>query len=179
MQIRLARDLQQDSIVDGEGIRTVIWAQGCKHNCENCHNTQTHDFNGGVLYDVEDLKSKISNLELQDGITFSGGDPFFQPQALLELARHCKSKGLNVWAYTGFTFENMLQNELFYEILQYVDVLVDGKFEEANKSLEISFRGSTNQRLIDVQPSLQIGETVMYNKKSTYISLEFSEYMFV
>ncbi len=179
MQIRLARDLQADSIVDGEGIRTVVWAQGCKHNCENCQNTQTHDFNGGELYDVDDLKVKISNLELQDGITFSGGDPFFQPQALLELAKHSKANGLDVWAYTGFTFEKMLEIEEFTEVLVYVDVLVDGKFEQSKKTYDYAFRGSSNQRLIDVQKSLAENTTVLYNNKSKYISLEFNDCMYV
>ncbi len=179
MQIRLARDLQQDSIVDGEGIRTVVWAQGCKHNCFNCQNKQTHDFNNGEIYDVDDLKSRISNLELQDGITFSGGDPFFQPNALLELAKHSKSCGLNVWAYTGFTFEKMLENELFCEILQYVDVLVDGKFEEDKKTQESAFRGSSNQRLIDVQTSFAKNKIELYEKRSRYLSLDYSDYIFV
>ncbi len=179
MQIRLARDLQQDSIVDGEGIRTVVWAQGCKHNCINCHNTQTHDFDGGMAFEIENLKNRISNLELQDGITFSGGDPFFQPESLLELAKHSKSCGLNVWAYTGFTFENMLSNEMFCNILQYVDVLVDGKFEDSKKSQQVAFRGSTNQRLIDVKNSLASNEVILYDKKSKYLSLDYSEYIFV
>ncbi len=179
MQIRLARDLQPDSIVDGEGIRTVLWAQGCNHNCENCQNTQTHDFTGGVLYDVADLKIQINNVELQDGITFSGGDPFYQPEQLLELAKHCKANGLNVWAYTGFTYEVMLENKLFRDILNYVDVLVDGKFEQSKKSLELAFRGSTNQRLIDVQNSLAKNKTVLYDNKSEYLSLDYKEYVFV
>ncbi len=179
MQIRLARDLQQDSIVDGEGIRTVVWTQGCNHNCLNCHNEQTHDFNGGLLLELEDLKNRISNLELQDGITFSGGDPFFQPQALLELAKHSKSCGLNVWAYTGFTFEMMIENELFHEILQNVDVLVDGKYEESKKSQEAAFRGSSNQRLIDVKKSFANNDVVLFENKSKYISLDFSDYLFV
>ncbi len=179
MQIKLARDLQQDSIVDGEGIRTVVWAQGCNHKCVNCHNEQTHNFDGGMLYDVEDLKNIISNLELQDGITFSGGDPFYQPQALLELAKHSKSCGLNVWAYTGFTFEKMLDNEMFCEILQYVDVLVDGKFEESLKSQESAFKGSTNQRLINVQKSFVNNKIVLFESKTKYLSLDYGDYIFV
>ncbi len=179
MQIKLARDLQQDSIVDGEGIRTVVWTQGCKHDCYNCHNKQTHNFEGGVLYDVDELKDKISNLDLQDGITFSGGDPFFQPQALLELAKHSKSCGLNVWAYTGFTFEKMLENEMFCEILQFVDVLVDGKFEEANKSYDSAFRGSSNQRLIDVQRSFANNKICLHDNESKFLTFDYGEFIFV
>ena len=105
--IRLASPLQTDSIVDGEGIRSVIWTQGCSHNCKGCHNPETHDFKKGFIKDIEKLKQEISNLKNQDGITFSGGDPMFQVDAILELAKHCKKNNLNVWCYTGFTFEQL------------------------------------------------------------------------
>lgn len=162
MEVRLASDIQTDSIADGEGIRAVIWFQGCSHNCVGCHNPHTHDFNGGKVYDINEVKSQIDDLEFHQGITLSGGDPFFQPDAALELAKYAHEKGLNVWAYTGFLYENLLQLPKQKELLNYIDVLIDGKFELANKSLECKFRGSTNQRIIDVPNSLKKKEVVLY-----------------
>ena len=139
MVVRLAADIQPDSILDGSGIRTVIWFQGCLHNCKGCQNPETHDMNGGIVVDVDEIKMKLKNLKYQSGITLSGGDPFFQPEAALEIAKFAKSVGLNVWAYTGFTYE------------------MD------KKSLSCKFRGSTNQRLIDVKKSLEAGGVVLYD----------------
>ena len=165
MKIRLADDkLLTDSIVDGEGLRAVIWTQGCSHNCEGCHNPETHDFNKGVLKDVEEIKSLIKELTLQDGITLSGGDPFFQPEACTEIAKYAQECGLNVWAYTGFQFENLIKNEKTKNLLNYVDVLVDGKFELENRCLSIKFRGSTNQRIINVKRSLKDGKVRQIKK---------------
>jgi len=156
MKIRLADGkLLTDSIVDGEGLRAVLWTQGCSHNCEGCHNPETHDFNAGIEKDVEEIKSLIKDLTLQDGITLSGGDPFFQPEACAEIAKYAKECGLNVWAYTGFQFENLIKNEKTKNLLKYIDVLVDGKFELENRCLSIKFRGSTNQRIINVKRSLK------------------------
>lgn len=159
MQIRLAAPIQIDSVVDGEGIRAVIWTQGCPHNCLGCHNPGTHDFKGGYLEDVETLKKEIDALEGQDGITFSGGDPLMQIDACLELAKHSKKRGLNVWCYTGFTFEQLLimskTNNALVELLNNIDVLVDGKFDLAKKSFEAPFRGSTNQRVLDCKESIK------------------------
>lgn len=159
MQIRLAAPIQIDSVVDGEGIRAVIWTQGCPHNCLGCHNPGTHDFKGGYLEDVETLKKEIDSLEGQDGITFSGGDPLMQIDACLELAKHSKKRGLNVWCYTGFTFEQLLimskTNNALVELLNNIDVLVDGKFDLSKKSFEAPFRGSTNQRVLDCKESIK------------------------
>lgn len=159
MQIRLAAPIQIDSVVDGEGIRAVIWTQGCPHNCLGCHNPGTHDFKGGYLEDIETLKKEIDSLEGQDGITFSGGDPLMQIDACLELAKHSKKRGLNVWCYTGFTFEQLLimskTNNALAELLNNIDVLVDGKFDLAKKSFEAPFRGSTNQRVLDCKESIK------------------------
>ena len=101
MKIRLAADLQPDSIVDGEGVRTVIWTQGCSHNCKGCHNPGTHDFNGGFEVDIEEIISEIKNLEGQEGITFSGGDPLFQSEACALIAKEAKECNLDIWCYTG------------------------------------------------------------------------------
>lgn len=163
MVVRLAADIQPDSILDGSGIRTVIWFQGCLHNCNGCQNPETHDMNGGIVVDVDELKMKLKNLKYQSGITLSGGDPFFQPEAALEIAKFAKSIGLNVWAYTGFTYEALLSDKSRLDLLKNVDVLVDGKFMMDKKSLNCKFRGSTNQRLIDVKKSLEAGGVVLYD----------------
>lgn len=165
MKIRLAADLQTDSIVDGLGIRTVIWTQGCSHNCPNCHNPQTHDFNGGDLVELEDVIEELENLSGQDGITFSGGDPMFQPKQCNILAQKVHELGMNVWCYTGFTFEELLEkgSKDILEFLSNIDVLIDGKFDPSLKSLDCEFRGSTNQRLIDVPKSLESHEVVLFN----------------
>lgn len=164
MNIRLASDLQPDSIVDGPGIRTVIWTQGCSHNCEGCQNPSTHDFNGGFSVNVEDVKKELDSLLGQQGITLSGGDPMFQAKACAEIAKHAKEIGLNVWCYTGFTFEQALKNKDMLELLKYTDVLVDGKFDKSQFSLNLDFRGSRNQRIIDVQKSLEEKKPVIIEK---------------
>lgn len=164
MKVRLAGKIQPDSIVDGAGIRTVIWFQGCLHNCPFCHNPETHDLNGGYESTSEDIIKEIASLKYQNGITLSGGDPFFQPEAALEIAKFAHSIGLNVWAYTGFLYEALISGmKERRKLLENIDVLVDGKFEIANKSLDCKFRGSTNQRLIDVAKSLKEGKVVLYD----------------
>lgn len=155
MKVRLASDLQSDSIVDGKGIRTVIWFQGCAHNCEGCHNPETHDMNGGFEVNVSDILTSIDKLEGQDGLTLSGGDPVFQVEAATEIAAYAKTKGLSVWCYTGFKYEEMLKIPKQRKFLKSVDVLVDGKFILAERSLDLYFKGSRNQRIIDVLGSLE------------------------
>lgn len=164
MKIRLSSPLQSDSIVDGEGIRAVIWTQGCPHHCKGCHNPETHSFDKGFLKDTSELIEEIKKLELQDGITFSGGDPMMQPDACMEIAKTCKELGLNIWCYTGFTFEEVLEDPKKIEFLKYIDVLVDGKFELAKKSYDAMYRGSTNQRIINVKESLKKGKCVTIRK---------------
>lgn len=164
MKIRLASLLQPDSIVDGEGVRTVIWTQGCSHNCKGCHNPSTHDFKGGFEIDTDELIKELKKIKGQTGITFSGGDPMFQPKPCKIIAEKAQKMGLNVWCYTGFKYENIIDNKDIKEFLKHIDVLVDGKFEEENKSLNVDFRGSTNQRVIDVKKSLELGDVVLVPK---------------
>lgn len=168
MEIRLASEIQTDSIVDGEGIRTVIWTQGCSHNCKGCHNPETHSFKKGFLVDVEDLKKQILSIKNQDGITLSGGDPMFQPEASAEIARTCRENGLNVWCYTGFTFGELLKisetNKNIKALLKNIDVLVDGKFVLEEKSLNLYFKGSKNQRVLDMPKSLEQKKAVEIEK---------------
>lgn len=164
MKIRLASSLQPDSIVDGEGIRTVVWTQGCSHNCKGCHNGSTHDFNGGDLVEVDEVIDELSKIKGQDGITLSGGDPMFQAEACLEIAKAAHDMGLNVWCYTGFTYEEVIKNSKMKKLLEEVDVLIDGKFILEEKSYDIYFRGSRNQRVIDVPKSLEQERVVLVDK---------------
>ena len=165
MTIRLAAPLQNDSVVDGFGVRTVIWTQGCSHNCPFCQNPQTHDFKGGEEYKLEEIFDELDNLPKQDGITLSGGDPLFQIDAVTEIAKHAKKLNLNVWCYTGFTYEQIIEmakkNPKYLEFLNNIDVLVDGRFEIAKKSLNLLFRGSSNQRLIDMKKTLKYKKVVL------------------
>ena len=167
MLIRLASKLQKDSIVDGEGIRAVIWTQGCPHHCPGCHNPGTHDYNGGFLEDIENLKKEINSLDDEVGVTFSGGDPFEQAEACANLAKYIHSIGLNVWCYTGYTYEELLKKKekdsTIMDFLKEIDILVDGRFVMKLKSYEIKFRGSKNQRIIKVKDSLEKGKVVLYD----------------
>ena len=166
MKIRLASSVTFDSIVDGPGLRAVVWAQGCKHNCKNCHNPQTHSMYGGKLVDTSEVIKEIRKKRLQSGVTLSGGEPFLQPEAFEEIARELKKDGKNIWSFTGFTFEQLLNknNENYFKnlkLLRSIDVLVDGKFDETKKDIGLKFRGSSNQRVIDVQKSLEKKKVVL------------------
>ena len=172
MEIRLATPvIMGDSIVDGEGIRAVIWTQGCSHKCPGCQNPQTHSFDDGFLLDIKEVKEQIDALDGQDGITFSGGDPLYQVEECLELAKYIKSKKMNIWCYTGFTYETLLSlsknNPKIIEFLKTIDVLVDGPFILEKKSLDCPFRGSTNQRIIDTKESLKQKKICLVEKYYT------------
>lgn len=162
--IRLASPMQEDSFVDGPGVRMVIWTQGCRHHCFNCHNPQTWDMEGGTLYPVEQLQKLILASELQSGLTLSGGEPFLQVEPLLDIVKTAKEKNLNIWAYSGFTYEELLADAQKKKLLIELDVLVDGKFVNDLKDYRLVFKGSRNQRIIDVQKSLQSGEVILSEK---------------
>lgn len=183
MKIRLAAYLQPDSIVDGEGVRTVVWTQGCPHHCPGCHNASTWDFNDGALIDVEDVITELKKIKNQDGITLSGGDPVCQAEACYEISKAAHSMGLNVWCYTGFTYEQMLLNPKARKLLEQIDVLVDGKFVREEKSYDIYFRGSRNQRIIDVPKSLETEQVVLvekYMKDKSYNEIyQKPDYLFI
>ena len=155
-KIRVA-GLTNDSIVDGKGFRFVIFTQGCLHHCKGCHNPETWDMNGGNIMDLDDIKEKIARNGLLDGITFSGGDPFYQPKPCAELAKWAKERGLNIWAYTGFLYEELLNMPEVKNFLDLVVVLVDGPFILEEKSLLLNFRGSKNQRVIDLNETRKTG----------------------
>lgn len=168
MLVRLAHKMTRDSIVDGPGLRAVIWTQGCKHNCKGCHNPATHDFNSGFLMDTLDIASELETLKLNRGITFSGGEPFEQPLECLEIAKKAKELGLNIWCYTGYTFEELINTaspkykEGWLEFLKYIDVLIDGPFMLEKKNLLLRFRGSENQRILDIPRSLKFRMPVLH-----------------
>lgn len=160
MRIRIA-GTADDSIVDGPGIRYTVFTQGCPHRCPGCHNPETHDFAGGREVDTGKILEQIYDNPLLDGVTLSGGDPFCQPEACAEIARGAHAAGLNVWCYTGYTWEELISGrQEWMELLRETDVLVDGRFILEKRSLECRFRGSTNQRLIDVKKTLESGLTV-------------------
>ena len=163
-KLRLA-GVQDDSIVDGPGIRLTVFAQGCPHRCPGCHNPETHPFDGGRDADTDRIIEIMLDNPLLDGITLSGGDPFRQPEACTVLAKAAKENGLNVWAYSGWTFEELLkmaeENAGIRELMNYTDVLIDGPFILKERTLELRFRGSKNQRMIDVPSSLAKGECVL------------------
>lgn len=152
--LRLASDVQFDSIVDGPGVRIVIWTQGCPHHCMNCHNPHTHDEKGGKEYAIQDIIEQIQTAQLQTGLTLSGGEPFMQSVELLPVVEAAKAKKLNIWAYSGFTFEELIKHDAQRALLEKIDVLVDGKFIDEQRDYRLVFKGSKNQRIIDVQKSL-------------------------
>ena len=161
MKIRLFGTVD-DSIVDGPGLRYTIFTQGCFHNCSGCHNPKSHDINGGYLKDIQDILSEITANPLLDGITLSGGEPMLQVKPLIEIYKEVKAMGLNIVVYSGFTYEEILKDAKKKELLQLCDMLIDGKFEQDKKSLALLYRGSANQRLINVQESLKQGKVIEY-----------------
>ena len=165
-KIRVA-GLTNDSIVDGKGFRFVIFTQGCLHHCKGCHNPETWAMDGGTLMDISEIEEKVARNGLLDGITFSGGDPFYQPEACAKIAKWAKERGLNIWAYTGFLYEELLNMPEVKEFLDLVDVLVDGPFILEEKSLLLNFRGSKNQRVIDLNETKKTGTVSLLDVDDT------------
>lgn len=161
--MRIANTIS-DSIVDGPGLRFTVFTQGCPHDCPGCHNQETHPFDGGRETTVEALGAEMLRNPLTDGLTLSGGDPFLQGEACALLARLAHEKGLDVWVYTGYTYETLLEQGVpeHLDLLAEVDVLVDGPFVLALKSYEAKFRGSSNQRLIDMVKTRRAGKVVLW-----------------
>lgn len=164
MQARIA-GFKKESVIDGPGIRAVVFFQGCRHHCPGCHNPETWDEQAGTVMDVEEVWRNLSVTPLISGITLSGGEPFLQPDAALELIRQARSERMDIWVYSGFTFEQLRDHRdpKVRALLQASDVLVDGPFRQEEKRLDLSFRGSANQRLIAVGESLQTGTVVLFD----------------
>ncbi len=170
--IRIA-GIVQDSIVDGPGLRYTIFVQGCPHRCNGCHNPHTHDFDGGHEVPIPDIIDEISKNPLLDGITFSGGEPFSQADKLIPIASHARDLGLSVWIYSGWTYEELIggisDRDGWEELLNLCDVLIDGRFELDKRSLALQWRGSANQRVIDLAVTRRSGNLTLYSP-SPYIS---------
>ena len=154
----------QDSIVDGPGLRFTVFTQGCLHNCKGCQNPETHDINGGKEMEAESIIAQLLSNPLTDGVTLSGGEPFLQAEDCAEIAKAAKENGLNVWTYTGYTFEELYEKSKtesgIRELLSFTDVLVDGKFILEQRSLNVKWRGSGNQRVINCNESMERGFAV-------------------
>ena len=145
-----------DSITDGPGLRFVIFTQGCPHKCDGCHNPQTHSFEAGNYVEIDDLFLMIEKNVLLTGVTFSGGEPVCQAKELIPLAKKINANHLELAIYSGYTFEELIKmnNEYINELLSFCDIMVDGKFVKELKSLNFKFKGSANQRVIDLPKSL-------------------------
>jgi len=163
MEIRLA-GIVSESIVDGPGYRLAVFVQGCPHACPGCHNPKTHDFAGGYLSDTAEVIAKMGKNPLVRGVTLTGGEPMMQAEALCEIAAAAKAKGMNVWCYTGYTLETLwAQNHGdCMRLLELIDVLVDGPYIAHERSLDLLYCGSKNQRLIDMNLTRAAGEIRLY-----------------
>lgn len=165
--IRLA-GIAYESLVNGPGMRRVFFSQGCKHNCKGCFNQDTHAFDGGEDKDMDELIDDVIKNPMIKGVTFSGGDPFERAKEFSYMAEKFKKHGLNVWSYTGYTYEYILEHfddkPEWKTLLNYLDVLVDGRFEEDKKEEGLKFRGSSNQRIIDVKKSIEKEQVVIWNE---------------
>lgn len=160
----------EDTTVDGPGFRTAIYAAGCKHKCKNCHNPHSWDINNGRMMTTQQIMEVINNDPFAN-VTFTGGDPMFQPDGFIELAKNIKAaSSKTIWCYTGFTFEKLLNMPKQRNLISLIDVLVDGPFIEHLKDNDLLFRGSKNQRLIDVKKSLEKGDVVKYLNPMTTAS---------
>ncbi|AGX41162.1 anaerobic ribonucleoside-triphosphate reductase activating protein [Clostridium saccharobutylicum] len=161
--IRLS-GIAYESLVNGPGMRRVFFAQGCKHNCKGCFNPDTHDFNGGEERNMDELIKDTLDNQILRGVTFSGGDPWEQADKFAYMAKTFKENGLSIWSYTGYTFEYIIKHQNEYkgwtDLLNNIDVLVDGRFEEEKKKDGLKFKGSENQRIIDVKESLKLSSII-------------------
>lgn len=170
VSLRLA-GIASDSIVDGPGLRYTIFCQGCDHHCEGCHNPETWDFDAGYDLDIETILKEIDENPLLDGVTFSGGDPVLQAEPFSILAAKVKARNLNVVLYTGFTYEQLVEmsqnDENVSNLLKNTDLLVDGRFELSLRDLTLPFRGSSNQRIIDMNKTRESGTLVLDTRYHT------------
>jgi len=160
----------EDTMVDGPGFRTAIYAAGCKHQCKGCHNPQSWDFKAGRAMTADQIMQIIKQDPFAN-VSFSGGDPMYQPEGFAELAQAIRSQtNKTIWCWTGFSFEMLLRMPKQRELLELIDVLVDGPYVEALRDTDLLFRGSRNQRLIDVKASLKAGKVVLYYDPMTMVS---------
>lgn len=159
--------IEPESIVDGPGIRFAVFVQGCPHKCPGCHNPDTHPFEGGTVMSVEDVFAQFKRSPMLKGITLSGGEPFCQAGALANLAELVHDMGKDVVVYTGYTYEELAASDdpAIQALLHETDLLIDGPFIEEQKNLELRFRGSENQRLVDMAKTRAAGRTVLWEQE--------------
>ena len=162
MELRVA-GIVKESVVDGPGFRYVIFAQGCIHCCKGCHNPDTHALDGGYVVDTESLAEDIKKSKYIDGVTFSGGEPFLQADAFIHLAEKLKETNTSIVCYTGFTFEELIgkKDKSQVKLLGIIDMLIDGPYMEELKDLSLTYRGSRNQRIIDVKNSMKEQKVIL------------------
>ena len=163
--IRLA-GIAENSLVNGKGLRKVFFSQGCSHHCEGCFNQHTWEFAGGRMFDMDELVQKVKYEPFLDGVTFSGGDPFQQADKFAYLAKKLHEANINIWAYTGYTFEELMKlaqtNPHIKQMINNVDVIVDGRFMKDKMSENLKYCGSSNQRVIDVKSSLNENKIILF-----------------
>lgn len=169
--VRLASSIQLNSIVDGAGVRIVVWFQGCTHNCKGCHNPQTHHPNQGFDQSIEDIIAFIKEHDYHKGVTLTGGDPFQQEDALLALVKQLKRMNKNIWVYTGYTLEEILTYKKKKEVLNYIDVLVDGRYQQERRDTCLRFKGSRNQRIIDMKRTMSENRVVLSKYDDNFIEV--------
>ena len=152
-KIRLSGPLERDNIVNGDGLRAVVWTQGCPNHCKECQNPETWDFDGGFFVDTKEICERLAEFRGQAGLTFCGGEPFVQPEACREIAEYVqKELGWNVWSFSGFTYEQIKEaGGEAWEFLKTLDALIDGPFILAQKDLSLKYRGSRNQRILHLE----------------------------
>lgn len=169
MRLNLA-GIVYDSVTDGPGIRMVLFVQGCPHHCPGCHNPGTWDFAGGTPYDLGDVYSLIGKYGYMHGVTFSGGEPFHQAEALALLGRQVKGAGYSIVTYTGYTIEEILaqsrQSAAWLDLLEVTDILIDGPYLQNQRDPSLLFCGSANQRILHVQATLKAGKPVTWHEDS-------------
>lgn len=165
-----------NSITDGPGLRFTVFCQGCIHHCPGCHNPETHRFGVGQKYDIKDIYAMIKKDPLVKGVTFSGGEPFCQSEGFYELALLLKADGYEIAAYSGFTYEELVKDRESdkFKLLSVCDILIDGRFELGKRSLSAGFRGSLNQRVLNVKKSLEAGKAV-WEKSARWQTLNIGE----
>lgn len=164
MKIKLSGEIKE-SIVDGPGIRYVVFTQGCHHNCKGCHNPETHDITGGYLKEINEIIEEFKKYPYMSGLTLSGGEPFLQKSAILNLIIEFKKlyPNKNIIIYTGYTFEHLISenNEETLNILKNIDYLIDGPFILEKRDISLKFKGSSNQRIIDVKKTLSLNSIII------------------